>query len=137
MPHGDLGVQKNMLKWYSSDPLVVPTISPRKLEGIKQREGTPEGGVQAVEVMTPSGSSTTLGPYPTPSSPSTFEDPKVEPTSPMRSNAVGGTLVFPKTTSGLTPELCAARLIKKVNSSCSLLTPRMSDPEQRGCTLRR
>ncbi|GAA6019187.1 hypothetical protein JCM11491_001410 [Sporobolomyces phaffii] len=38
LPVGDLGIQKNLCRWYSYDPSFVPSIHPRKLVGTPSKE---------------------------------------------------------------------------------------------------
>lgn len=104
IPHS---IQKNLCKWYSADPSLVPAIHPRKLERAStpppaavETPSTPDQAIKAIEA------------YPTPSTPS-IPAPvaKLEvPLVPARQ------MVFPSTSNGLTAGAMKARLGKKLKS---------------------
>lgn len=119
MPYGDLGVQKNMCKWYASDPESRPAVHVRKLASNKDvRASTPPpiASTSSITLSTPIGKSpVVLDAYPTPSTPSNqfiLENENVEDEQ-EKEVAVAPTpnhFVFPTTSNNLTPEILKYRL---------------------------
>ncbi|GAA5946654.1 hypothetical protein JCM3765_000333 [Sporobolomyces pararoseus] len=49
LPPADLGIQKNLCRWYSQDPSFIPSIHPRKLAGSPKKKTTANGKVKKEE----------------------------------------------------------------------------------------
>ncbi|KAM0751658.1 DNA glycosylase [Meredithblackwellia eburnea MCA 4105] len=133
LPVGDLGIQKNLCKWYSADPSLVPAIHPRKLV---VRGRTPEvSESQSSEIpSTPETSCSTaklVEAYPTPSTPSIADIKAADVHVPSKNAEVPQVstkeMVFPKTSNNLTPALMKARLNKKIKGNIYLSPTEMEE----------
>ena len=101
---GDLGIQKNLVLWYSAAESTKPLkIHPAKLAE-QPREQTPPP-VTSSYFTTPIKPVVKLEAYPTPISPVSMS---------KSSSEVGGEMVFPVTSNGLTPAVLKARLTQKL-----------------------
>ncbi|KAL8292219.1 hypothetical protein RQP46_001685 [Phenoliferia psychrophenolica] len=122
LPVGDLGIQKNLCKWYSADPSLVPAIHPRKLE----RAATPPPVVATKAEETPSTpvqSTSAAVAYPTPSTPSILALKADDVPAPVPKLAVpppARQMVFPTTSNNLTAAAMKARLNKKLKGNIYL-----------------
>ena len=104
MPVGDLGIQKNLVLWYSAESTKPLKIHPAKFAE-QPREQTPELPPLTSEYfVTPVKPVVKLEAYPTP----------ISPMSKSSSAEVGGQMVFPVTSNGLTPAILKARLTQKL-----------------------
>ncbi|KDE05247.1 hypothetical protein MVLG_04382 [Microbotryum lychnidis-dioicae p1A1 Lamole] len=139
IPVGDLGIQKALCKWYSSDPFTPPLLHPKKLSGPDPSTPKPELEAESTAALlslpvTPTSPSISAGRVPADAS-TPFETPKKQPVkleeaypspgaTPLRVWAAPITtpFVFPPTTSGLTPSILKTRLAgKKIKGA--YLTP--------------
>ncbi|BGO94379.1 hypothetical protein NBRC10512_002077 [Rhodotorula toruloides] len=141
LPVGDLGIQKNLCKWYSHDPSIAPSIHPRKLA---PPSPTKLGSTSAV---TPKGKKKAEGEYASAALPegdnegeghglgklaalggAEVEQEQVidldEPVKAKEEAEVdGGEFVFPETSNNLTPAVLRSRLNGKKLKGNIYLTP--------------
>ncbi|SCV73358.1 BQ2448_7284 [Microbotryum intermedium] len=153
IPVGDLGIQKALCKWYSSDPFTTPLLHPKKLSGAAPSTPEPESKASLDSLAhTPASSTTSAEILPAAASAANFaqvsiplETSKKQPikledaypspqATPLRTSFAPITtpFTFPPTTSGLTPAILKTRLagkkIKCVVSSPSSLGVRRFEP---------
>ncbi|GAA5898741.1 DNA-3-methyladenine glycosylase II [Sporobolomyces salmoneus] len=126
-PVGDLGIQKNLCRWYSQDPTFVPSIHPRKLVGSPKKKSTGPVKKEKDSLIEGIGKLDELGA-------SSVEREKVidlsasaeEPAEDVKEEEEesldNDDFVFPETSNGLTPQILKNRLAgKKIKGA--YLTP--------------
>ena len=115
LPVGDLGIQKNLVLWYSAAESTKPLkIHPAKLAE-QPREATPPP-LTSPFFTTPVKPIVKVEAYPTPISPLAMS-------KSSSSSEAGGELVFPVTSNGLTPAILKARLTQKLKYVSSIPQP--------------
>ncbi|KAK4700799.1 hypothetical protein P7C70_g5443, partial [Phenoliferia sp. Uapishka_3] len=133
LPVGDLGIQKNLCKWYSADPSLTPSIHPRKLlqskSKVEERASTPPLQLQE-EPVTPVGKGRNgMEAYPTPSSPVKEAEVvvKVKQEEEARKIERVKEMVFPPTSNNLDAKAMKARLGKKLKGNIYLSPKEMEE----------
>ncbi|BGP26885.1 DNA-3-methyladenine glycosylase II [Rhodotorula toruloides] len=145
LPVGDLGIQKNLCRWYSHDPSIAPSIHPRKLAPPSPTKlgstsaGTPKrkmGGNEYAIAALPEGDNegeghvlgklTALGGAEVEQEQVIDLDKSGEGAD--EAEVDGGEFVFPKTSNNLTPAVLRSRLNgKKLKGNIYLSPQEMED----------